>query len=68
MNRIRDLRGGKSYDSQWGRRMTGTGPYADLVRQRFNRKARSLGLGQHEAEPLCTTLFRRPGGEQMHLF
>lgn len=66
--RIRDLRGGKSYDARWGERMTGTGPYAELVRQRFNRKARSLGLGRKEAEPLRSDLFRRPGGEQMHLF
>lgn len=68
MSRIQDLRGGKTYDARWGKRMTGTGPYADLVRQRFNRKARSLGLGRHEAEPLRTDLFRRPGGEQMRLF
>lgn len=68
MARIRDLRGGKSYDARWGERMTGTGPYAELVRQRFNRKARSLGLGRKEAEPLRSDLFRRPGGEQMHLF
>ncbi|MDL0431148.1 PA0069 family radical SAM protein [Marinobacter sp. TBZ242] len=68
MARIRDLRGGKSYESRWGERMTGTGPYADLVRQRFNRKARSLGLGRHEAEPLRTDLFRKPGGEQIPLF
>lgn len=68
MNRIRDLRGGKSYDSQWGKRMTGTGPYADLVRQRFNRAARALGLGRHEAEPLRNDLFQRPGGHQMTLF
>lgn len=67
MSRIRDLRGGRSYDARWGERMTGTGPYADLVRQRFNRKARSLGLGRHEAEPLRNDLFRRPGGEQMQL-
>ncbi|MCL7943228.1 PA0069 family radical SAM protein [Marinobacter sp. ATCH36] len=67
MNRIRDLRGGKSYDSQWGRRMTGTGPYADLVRQRFNRKTANLGLGRHEPEPLRTDLFRRPGGQQISL-
>ncbi|NMT62388.1 PA0069 family radical SAM protein [Marinobacter orientalis] len=67
MSRIRDLRGGKSYQSRWGERMTGKGPYADLVRQRFNRKARSLGLGGHEAEPMRRDLFRRPGGEQMQL-
>lgn len=68
MNRIRDLRGGKNYDSQWGKRMTGTGPYADLVRQRFNRAARALGLGRNEAEPLRNDLFRRPDGQQMTLF
>lgn len=67
LNRIRDLRGGKTYDSRFGERMTGTGPYADLIRQRFNRKARALGLGRHEAEPLRTDLFRRPCGEQMNL-
>jgi DNA repair photolyase len=35
MNRIRDLRGGRENDSAFGRRMTGTGVFADLVRQRF---------------------------------
>ncbi|MBW4934016.1 PA0069 family radical SAM protein [Marinobacter sp. F4206] len=68
MNRIRDLRGGKSYDSTFGRRMTGTGPYADLIRQRFARKARQLGLNLHEAEPLRNDLFRKPAGEQMGLW
>lgn len=68
MNRIRDLRGGKSYDSSYGRRMTGTGPYADLIRQRFTKKAKRLGLNLHEAEPLNCDLFRRPAGEQMGLW
>lgn len=67
MNRIRDLRGGKMYDSAFGSRMTGVGPYADLIRQRFNRKAKSLGLGHHETEFLRTDLFRRTGGEQLTL-
>ncbi|MDX1597922.1 MAG: PA0069 family radical SAM protein [Marinobacter sp.] len=67
MNRIRDLRGGKSYDARYGTRMTGIGPYAELIRQRFNKKIRSLGMNQDEAAPLRTDLFRRPGGEQMNL-
>lgn len=65
MNRIRDLRGGKNNDSTFGRRMTGEGPYADLIRQRFNYKARKLGLNKQREEPLRTDLFRRPAGEQM---
>lgn len=68
MNRIRDLRGGKSYDSAFGRRMTGIGPYADLIRQRFSNKANRLGLNLHQAEPLRNDLFRRPAGEQMGLW
>ncbi len=68
MNRIRDLRGGKSYDAAFGRRMTGIGPYADLIRQRFTKKATRLGLNLHEAEPLRSDLFRRPAGEQMGLW
>ncbi|TGN40649.1 PA0069 family radical SAM protein [Marinobacter confluentis] len=68
MGRIQDLRGGKSYDSTFGRRMTGTGPYSDLIRQRFSKKANSLSLALHEAEPLRTDRFRRPGGQQIALF
>jgi len=67
MNRIRDLRGGKSYDATFGHRMTGAGPYAELIRQRFSKRARQLGLALHEAEPLTVDLFRRPGGEQISL-
>lgn len=68
MNRIRDLRGGRSYDSDFGRRMTGTGPYADLIRQRFSKKARQLGMNLHKPESLRSDLFRRPAGEQMGLW
>ncbi|AOY86925.1 radical SAM protein [Marinobacter salinus] len=68
MNRIRDLRGGKSYDSDFGNRMTGTGPYADLIRQRFSIKAKQLGMNLHTEEPLRKDLFRRPAGEQMGLW
>ncbi|WP_166257237.1 PA0069 family radical SAM protein [Marinobacter salicampi] len=67
MNRIRDLRGGKTYDADYSQRMTGQGPYSDLIRQRFNGKMRALKLDRHETEPLRTDLFRRPSGEQMTL-
>ena len=68
MNRIRDLREGKSYQSEFGKRMTGTGPYADLIRQRFTRQARAVGLNRDPEPILRTDLFRRPAGEQMGLF
>ena len=67
MNRIRDLRGGRNNNSNFGERMRGLGPLADLYRQRFNRKCRALDLNREE-EPLDTGQFRRPAGEQMGLF
>jgi len=67
MARMRDLRGGKSYQSEFGKRMTGSGPYADLIRQRFNRQARAVGLNREPEPALRTDLFRRPGSEQLGL-
>ena len=37
---VRGMRGGKAYDSAWGKRMTGTGPYAWMVGRRFEIAAR----------------------------
>ena len=46
MARVRDLRGGRDYDSAWGQRMHGQGLWADLLRQRFERSCRRLGLNR----------------------
>ncbi|MBN9405118.1 MAG: PA0069 family radical SAM protein [Burkholderiales bacterium] len=46
MARVRDLRGGRDYDSAWGQRMHGQGLWADLLRQRFERACRRLGLNR----------------------
>jgi DNA repair photolyase len=44
MNRIRDMRGGKDYDSDFGKRMQGEGIWADLIRQRFTKAIKRLGM------------------------
>ncbi len=69
MSRVRDTQGGRDYDPQWGRRMTGTGAFAELLAQRFRIASSRLGL-QRRLEPLRTDLFRTPTrkGEQMSLF
>ena len=41
---IRDMRGGKDYDSTWGKRMNGTGPYAWMIGRRFEMACEKLGL------------------------
>src|SRR5690606_1792432 len=37
MSLVRQMRGGRDYDMNWGTRMTGEGPIADLMGQRFRR-------------------------------
>jgi hypothetical protein len=39
------MRGGKDYDSTFGKRMHGEGIWADLIRQRFEKTVLRLGLG-----------------------
>jgi len=59
MNRVRDMRGGKNYDSQFGKRMTGEGAWAALIRQRFEKAAAKLRLDR-EIPPLRKDLFSAP--------
>ncbi len=69
MTLIRQMRGGKDYDSQWHQRMRGAGPYADLIADRFRLAVKKLGLNQNRS-PLTINNFKRPPylGEQMRLF
>lgn len=62
MNRVREMRGGKDYDSDFGKRMVGEGVWADLIRQRFTKTVERLGLGKlgSRFERLDTSQFRRP--------
>lgn len=62
MNRIRDLRGGKEYDSDFGKRMAGEGIWADLIRQRFTKTVKRLGMDGYTGRfnILDGSHFRRP--------
>jgi DNA repair photolyase len=53
------MHGGKDYDSQWGRRMAGSGPYAWMIGRRFEIAARRLGYRDSPLE-LRNDLFRAP--------
>ena len=60
---IRDMRGGKDNDPNFGTRMRGTGPIADLVRNRFKLACRRLNLNAGSRDmPSNTRLFRARGG------
>lgn len=59
MTLVRAMRGGKDYDASWGARMTGGGPYAELIGQRFRVATRRLGLNSQRF-PLDATQFLKP--------
>ena len=56
---IRQTRGGKDYDATFGKRMTGGGPYAWMIRKRFETACARLGLNTHKTQ-LTTEHFAPP--------
>ena len=66
---IRDMRGGRDYDAQWGTRMKGTGPMAWMIGRRFEIACEKLGLNKRRSK-LTTDHFARPkrDGQQLSLF
>jgi DNA repair photolyase len=66
---IRSMRDGKDYDAEWGKRMTGSGPYAWQIARRFEIKARQLGLNLNRSEMRADLfLVPRPQPSQLSLF
>jgi DNA repair photolyase len=62
MNRVRDMRGGKDYDADFGKRMRGEGVWAELIRQRFEKAADRYGIGKRAGrfKGLDAARFRPP--------
>jgi DNA repair photolyase len=65
---IRDVRGGRLNSSEWGERMRGAGPFADLLAKRFRLACARLGLNKHDWS-VDTTQFKPPpqAGDQLRL-
>lgn len=66
MSLIRSMRDGKDYDSEWGKRMKGAGPYAWQIGRRFEITAKRLGLNA-ERRTLRTDQFVAAGKDQVQL-
>jgi len=66
---VREMRGGKDYDSEWGTRMKGKGPYAWLIGRRFELACEKLGLNETKRQ-LTTEHFKHPSPatDQLSLF
>jgi DNA repair photolyase len=71
---IRQTRGGRENDPNFGSRMTGSGNFVELIRQRFEVACRRLGLNREDSHMasrggLDCTLFRPPSkSSQIPLF
>ena len=68
MSRMREMRGGRDNDPEFGSRFRGNGLFADLLAQRFRKACGRLGftLG---GRPLATGLFKPPSRNgQIDLF
>ena len=70
MSRVRQLRGGKENDPNFGTRHSGTGILAELLQKRFENACGRLGLNRERRSPkIDTTRFRPPkSGGQLDLF
>lgn len=68
LNRVRDIRGGKLYNSEYGTRMRGEGFYAEQIGQTFRMACRKAGIEGNKSE-LTVEHFRIPEykGDQMKL-
>ncbi len=66
---VRDTRGGKDYDSTWGKRQTGTGPVAWMIGRRFEVACERLGFNTTHRK-ITTEHFQppRPASRQLDLF
>ena len=63
---IRQCRDGKLNHAEFGKRMTGTGPYAQLLQQRFEKAVKRYGLDK-DRTPMNLLRFKVPT-KQMSLF
>ena len=66
---VREMRGGKDYDSTFGKRMTGAGPIAWMIGRRFEAACEKLNLNTTRTK-LATEHFSAPRREadQLSLF
>ena len=68
MSLVRQMRGGRDYDSGFGSRMRGQGPFADLIAARFARAHRRLGYGRLPELDCSRFVPPRPDSPQGDLF
>ena len=64
---VRQTREGALYKSDWGTRLKGEGPIADLLRQRAERARKRLGLNRKTVDLDCSKFAPPRAGRQLSL-
>jgi DNA repair photolyase len=67
LNRLREVRGGKLNESEFGKRACGEGKMAESIRSMFEMFSRKYGLDK-PSQPLSTHHFRTTGRGQLSMF
>lgn len=68
MSLVRQASGGQDYDSRYGVRQRGRGPYADMIAARFRKAAAGFDLTRSRYQQrLDCSQFERPGQRQLGL-
>lgn len=71
MSLVQQMRGGKDYDSAYGTRMRGEGPFADLIAMRFAKAYKKIGFGRLPAldcSKFVVPVAEKPEPQQRELF
>lgn len=66
-NKLVDMRGGKLYEAEWGKRMRGKGNFSKQIKDLFAIQTKRLGLNQ-ELHGMTTEHFIKTSGDQLDLF
>ena len=68
INLLQSMHGGRDYTAEFGLRQRGSGPFAELIAQRFRKALKRLHLNERHLK-MRTDLFRRPqrSGDQLAL-
>ncbi|HQY20092.1 MAG TPA: PA0069 family radical SAM protein [Ignavibacteria bacterium] len=67
LNRVREMHGGELYNNEFGKRMTGEGRYADMIKMIFDTNCKKYGLNENAVQ-LSIDKFQRTVSGQGKLF
>lgn len=65
LNRLKELRGGYLYKSEFGKRFSGEGVYAEMIASLFEKNLKKFGLNENNFVLSSDKFIRNPGAEQL---